>query len=525
MQIAIHNTLSGARSTLPLEGETVTIGRPDPPNAVPNVPVPGKMVSRQQAVLYSDDGGWTLEHVGVNETLLGTVSLNPGKRYKVRPGDEIRIGQYVLSLFEDLAPEVQDEFRAREVEFLDFESKIHDRLLDLMDLRRGESTADLESPETRERIVGYLDRLLGETIAGAKSELLDHVLRTAVHRRITWRVTASGSNRTHQERRDADPQGAVYEEILRDILDRMGVSLGLSFDPKQMQEDSEALDRGFEKEFESRALEFSEGLREHLVRSCVRQDLLDVIFGLGPLQDLMEMEGISEVMVVARDQIFIEKFGVIEDARRAFFSDDLLIGAIERIVAPIGRRIDKSSPIVDAHLPDGSRVNAVIPPLALKGPCLTIRKFSKSPLGVSDLVRFGALSEQMAKFIRACVGSHKNTIVSGGTGSGKTTLLNGLSSFIGPKERIVTIEDTAELQLKQAHVVTLESRPPNMEGKGEVTIRDLVKNALRMRPDRIVVGECRGGEALDMLQAMNTGHDGSMTTGHANTPTEMMLRL
>jgi pilus assembly protein CpaF len=525
MQIAIHNTLSGERRTQPLEGDKITIGRPDPPNEIPDVPVPGKMVSRQHAVLFREDGVWSLEHVGFNETLLGKASLEPDKRYKIRPGDEIRIGQYVLSLVEELAPEVQDELRAREEEFLNFESRIHDRLLELMDLRRGEKAADLESDETRQRIIDYLDKLLADAIREASPELLDHVLRTAVHRRLTWRVTASGSGRTAESRADANPQEAIYEEILEDIVDRMGASLDLSFDPKKMQEDSEALDRGFEKEFESRALEFSEGLRDHLVRSCVARDLLDVIFGLGPLQNLMEMECISEVMVVARDQIFIEKFGVIEDARRAFFSDDLLMGAIERIVAPVGRRIDKSSPIVDAHLADGSRVNAVIPPLAVKGPCLTIRKFSTSPLGVSDLVGFGALSEQMAKFIRACVASHKNIVVSGGTGSGKTTLLNGLSNFIGAKERVVTIEDTAELQLKQRHVVTLESRPPNMEGKGAVTIRDLVKNALRMRPDRVVVGECRGAEALDMLQAMNTGHDGSMTTGHANTPEDMMLRL
>ncbi|NNL84790.1 MAG: CpaF family protein [Myxococcales bacterium] len=342
---------------------------------------------------------------------------------------------------------------------------------------------------------------------------------------MTWRITASGSARASGAQRTSDHQEAVYEDILSDFIDRMCASLGIDGDPKHMQENAELLDRGFEREFETRALELSDGLRSYLVTSCVKQDLLDVIFGLGPIQDLMEMENISEIMVVARDQVYIEKFGVIESAHRAFFSDELLLGTIERIVAPIGRRIDQSSPIVDAHLPDGSRVNAVIPPLALKGPALTIRKFSKSPLQVSDLVGFGALSESMAKFLRACVSSHKNIVVSGGTGSGKTTLLNGLSGFIGSRERIVTIEDTAELQLLQPHVVTLESRPPNMEGKGEVTIRDLVKNALRMRPDRIVVGECRGAEALDMLQAMNTGHDGSMTTGHANTPEDMMLRM
>jgi pilus assembly protein CpaF len=230
-------------------------------------------------------------------------------------------------------------------------------------------------------------------------------------------------------------------------------------------------------------------------------------------------------MVVSKDRIFVEKFGVVEDSRREFYSDVLLMSVIERIVAPVGRRIDKSNPLVDARLKDGSRVNAIIPPLALKGPCLTIRKFSETSVTIHDLVKFGALSEEMVQFLKACVDNHLNIVVSGGTGSGKTTMLNCLSAFISPAERVVTVEDTAELQMKQDHVVTLETRPPNMEGKGEVTIRDLIKNALRMRPDRIVVGECRGGETLDMLQAMNTGHDGSMTTGHANTPQDMMKRL
>jgi pilus assembly protein CpaF len=201
------------------------------------------------------------------------------------------------------------------------------------------------------------------------------------------------------------------------------------------------------------------------------------------------------------------------------------MSAIERIVSPLGRRIDESSPLVDARLKDGSRVNAIIPPLALRGPCLTIRKFSKQKLTSEDIVNFGAVSPDMMKFLQMCVQHHKNIIVSGGTGSGKTTLLNVLSNFIPETERIVTVEDAAELKLNQPHIVSLEAKPPNMEGKGAITIRELVKNCLRMRPDRIVVGECRGGEALDMLQAMNTGHDGSLTTAHANTPRDMIARL
>ena len=255
------------------------------------------------------------------------------------------------------------------------------------------------------------------------------------------------------------------------------------------------------------------------------KEILDEALGLGPLEDLLSDPTINEIMVNNKDQIYVERGGKLLLSGKTFSSNDAVLAVIERIVAPIGRRIDESSPLVDARLKDGSRVNAIIPPLALSGPCITIRKFSKEKLGVQDLIRFGTCSPEMAEFIRMCVLMRQNIVISGGTGSGKTTTLNILSSFIPHDERIVTIEDAAELRLPQDHVVSLESRPPNIEGKGAVTIRDLVKNALRMRPDRIVVGECRGGEALDMLQAMNTGHDGSLTTAHANSPRDALSRL
>jgi len=255
------------------------------------------------------------------------------------------------------------------------------------------------------------------------------------------------------------------------------------------------------------------------------KDILDEALALGPLEDLMEDRAVTEIMVNRKDQIYVEKNGKISLSPKIFNSDMSLLGIISRIVSPIGRRIDESSPMVDARLQDGSRVNAVIPPMALNGPCITIRKFSKDPFTVDNLVEFNTISRSIAEFLKICVENRKNVVISGGTGSGKTTTLNILSSFIPEDERIVTIEDAAELQLVQDHVVRLESRPPNIEGKGEIKIRHLVKNALRMRPDRIVVGECRGGETLDMLQAMNTGHDGSLTTGHANSPVDMLSRL
>ncbi|MEQ8494743.1 MAG: CpaF family protein, partial [Gammaproteobacteria bacterium] len=260
-------------------------------------------------------------------------------------------------------------------------------------------------------------------------------------------------------------------------------------------------------------------------RKRLAKEVLDEAVGLGPLEDLIDDETVTEIMVNRYDDIYVERSGKLTRSEVTFSSDDAVMSAIERIVSPLGRRIDESSPMVDARLRDGSRVNAIIPPLALRGPCLTIRKFAKQKLTADDLVKFGAISPAMVAFLKVAVEQRRNIVISGGTGSGKTTLLNVLSNFIPPDERIVTVEDAAELKLVQPHLVSLEARPANLEGKGQVTIRDLVKNCLRMRPDRIVVGECRGGEALDMLQAMNTGHDGSLTTAHANTPRDLISRL
>jgi len=259
--------------------------------------------------------------------------------------------------------------------------------------------------------------------------------------------------------------------------------------------------------------------------SLVEQELYEEAVGLGPLEALIARDDLTEIMVNGPDQVYVEKNGILYRTDTAFAGSGQVLSAIERIVSPLGRRIDESSPMVDARLPDGSRVNAIIPPLSLVGPTITIRKFSRKPLMAEDLVRFGSVSPEIVRFLALCVAVRKNILISGGTGSGKTTLLNVLSSFLPNSERIVTIEDAAELQLHQQHLVRLESRPPNVEGKGAVTIRDLVRNSLRMRPDRIVVGECRGGEALDMLQAMNTGHDGSLTTVHANSARDALARL
>lgn len=283
---------------------------------------------------------------------------------------------------------------------------------------------------------------------------------------------------------------------------------------------NDIIDKYFKRVLETNPYAVPLGERTRLIT-----EIRDEMLGLGPLEPLLKDDTITEIMVNGPKKIFVEKLGKLTLTDVKFQDDQHLMNIIERILTPLGRRIDESSPLVDARLADGSRVNAIIPPLSLVGPAVTIRKFSKKPFSVENLIAFGTMDERMAQFLRACVKARINILVSGGTGSGKTTTLNVLSSFIPNTDRIVTIEDAAELRLQQDHVVTLESRPANLEGKGAITIRDLVRNALRMRPDRIIVGEVRSGEALDMLQAMNTGHDGSLTTAHANTPRDALSRL
>ncbi|MBX3028713.1 MAG: CpaF family protein [Chloroflexi bacterium] len=313
-------------------------------------------------------------------------------------------------------------------------------------------------------------------------------------------------------------------ESFRDTKFRIQQRVIQDLDPKLDLSNQIEVRRQIEEIF-GRALEEEALALTRAERVRMLEQITDEIVGLGPMEPLLRDESVTEVMVNGPRQVYIERSGKLELTNVTFQNDDHVLRIIDRIIAPIGRRIDESSPMVDARLTDGSRVNAIIPPLSLVGPVITVRKFSATPYTVDDLVRFGTATPEMFDFLKACVEARLNVFVSGGTGSGKTTSLNVLSSFIPSDERIVTIEDAAELQLRQEHVITLESRPSNIEGKGAVPIRELVRNSLRMRPDRIIVGECRGGEALDMLQAMNTGHDGSMSTGHANSPRDMLSRL
>lgn len=324
--------------------------------------------------------------------------------------------------------------------------------------------------------------------------------------------------------RQTSAQGEAAPDLRRRIHRALLNHLDLAtFDAEQLQ--SESMRQRVMKALEKIIEDLASQIGPPRVRARLVAEMGDEVLGLGPLQELLEADDVSEIMVVDPCTIYIERDGKIENTSLRFVDEESCRAVIERIVTPLGRRIDESAPLVDARLEDGSRVNAIIPPLAVRGPCITIRKFARNALTMAHLLSQGAISRSMATFLQRCVRAKKNLIISGGTGSGKTTLLNILSSEIDPRERIVTIEDAAELSLGQPHVVSLESKPVNLEGSGAYTIRDLVRNALRMRPDRILVGECRGGEAIDMLQAMNTGHEGSMTTTHANSVREAIKRV
>jgi len=338
--------------------------------------------------------------------------------------------------------------------------------------------------------------------------------------------TSSDSSRLSslQARRVTAPppssQPGSYYDLKNRVQNRLIAELDPSIDVTKTDEVRRTIQELFEQILSEENIILSRPERARLFEQITAE-----ILGFGPLQPLLEDETITEIMVNGAKNIYVERKGKLHRVPVTFESNEHVMRIIDRIVAPLGRRIDESSPYVDARLPDGSRVNAVIPPIALNGPTVTIRKFFKTPLTIEQLIQFGTLTPEAVQFLKACVEARLNIVISGGTGSGKTTLLNILSSFIPTDERIITIENAAELQLRQEHVVTLESRPPNIEGRGEITIRQLVINALRMRPDRIIVGEIRDDAALDMLQAMNTGHDGSMTTLHSNSPRDTLMRL
>jgi pilus assembly protein CpaF len=464
----------GATQRLDFESEEITIGRVDEND----ICLPKGNISKKHTKIVVKDGKIiVLDLKSTNGTYVNGKKL-AGPQI-ISPDDKVYIGDFILNveppdLGAGVEPALQDGDEPAEQTTM---TPSRPRFVATEDTRRdGRPPPPAEAPPTPKAAVIGLAGDYAATLQLAHDRLIE----------------ALDLRRLDLERLGSDELWNKTEGTIRQIVTRMDQTGEL--DP-------------------------------HLDREELVQDVLNEALGLGPLETYLADDTVSEIMVNSPSQVYVERAGRLERVEKAFSSPQAVLGVIERIVAPLGRHIDESSPLVDARLPDGSRVNAIIPPLALKGPCITIRKFKRELLTADDLIRLGALTPQMAWFLDTCVKVRRNLVISGGTGSGKTTLLNVLSGYIPEQERIVTIEDAAELQLPQENWIQLEARPANIEGKGQITIRDLVRNALRMRPDRIVVGECRGGEALDMLQAMNTGHDGSLTTLHANSTRDALARL
>ncbi len=531
MKVWYNKVNESRRSVLEVDSTEVTIGR-DPSNTVC---LQSPLVSRRHAVVRMVDGKLHLENVGLNSCVVADEEVLGGQTAVFTPGAKIRIWPYTLTFEAEKAATItlgELEAHLRSI-MAELELRIHRKLLERLDLYEFETNlaGDNESILLLEnniedvcrdlKVFAPENEALLEEITGLV--LRDHLINQLIMETGTeeyFDLAALSITEFDVPATLVPEREAELHSLLQFLRERLKLE-----ECRDVTEQVQRVETRFNEEFHLVRPHLHHELRKYLVLRTLKKDLKDTIFGFGPLQDLLRAPTVTEIMVVSSDQIYVERGGIIEKSGRRFISDKVTEAIIERIVAQVGRRIDKSQPLVDARLPDGSRVNAIIPPLACKGPTLTIRKFPAQRLTMDDLVEMGSISTPAAMFLRACVIDRRNILVSGGTGTGKTTTLNILGGFIPFKERIVTIEDTTELRLHQEHVVTLETKPPNVEGTGQYTVRDLVKNALRMRPDRIIVGECRGPEALDMIQAMNTGHDGSMTTVHANSSREVIERL
>ena len=454
---------------------------------------------------------------GVELSWLGRVpvrvngaEIEPERKRRISGSDEIRVGNHTLQV-RILEPEGRIA-RALRQRVYEIQAEIHHEILN----RQRISNLPIADDRYRQQIEVELDRQLSG--AEVSQEIEEFLSAQALREMLMDRV--NGYERTGGSRPSL--ARALKQETL---LARLTAIVGLDLENEDLKTRSERIETLLPWAMQTNRGLIAQTDKQSLARSLLREQLMDLIFGLGPLEDLLRAPDISEIMVLPSLDIYIERNGRLQHSGRRMPSAEASLRIIERIVACEGRRIDQTSPMVDVKLADGSRCHIVIEPVSIKGPAITIRRFSARRLTIDDLIRERTITLAVANFLRAAVAAKKNIIVSGGTGSGKTTLLNILAGWVGADERIIICEDTAEISLPQEHVVTLQARPANLEGKGAITIHDLVRNTLRMRPDRLIVGECRGGEALDMLQAMNTGHDGSLTTLHANSPWDALHRL
>ena len=531
MKVWFNKIHESRRQSIETDDDEISIGRDRDSVLVLQSP----LVSKRQAVVRRSDGRLQIENVGINSCMVGDTEVMGGETIEFSPGETVRIGPFTLTFESDEAAPISPaemEAHLRSI-MSDLELRVHRKLLARFDLYELESSqlGDLDSILLLERHIEDVCReleLFGESNEALLEEVIGLILRDLM---INQLILESDQDQLDSLARLTWNEFDVPQTLVPERETELQNLVSFTREKLQLEDQPDLSSRiqrteyYFGETFPLVRPHLHKELRRYVILRRLKKDLKDTVFGFGPLQDLLRAPTITEIMVVRSDQIYVERDGVLELSGRRFLSDKVTESIIERIVAGVGRRIDKSQPLVDARLPDGSRVNAIIPPLAVHGPCLTIRKFPAFRFTMDDLIEKRSITSAAAMFLRACVVDRRNVLVSGGTGSGKTTMLNVLSSFIPHRDRIVTIEDTTELQLHQDHVVTLEAKQANVEGVGEYAIRDLVKNALRMRPDRIIVGECRSGEALDMLQAMNTGHDGSMTTVHANSTIDVLKRL
>jgi Flp pilus assembly CpaF family ATPase len=536
VRIYYFSIVDSQQKTKDVTGDRLRIGRGRQNDLVLNSP----FVAEEAALLQKNNGAWELIALGLNAVYLGDEPLYRGQRRAMAAGKPIRLPPFTLELeLPSQAAGADRHLQVLDDETLRLIQEVHVELLKRM---RGELQGGTQTPEEipssdLKRWEDEIERIADERglTDPAHAAWVDHLAGYAILAAMLKQLSAAVSKEEDAARFEAlagrskswsrqitanRDREAELDNTCRYVARSMGLEQEADPAGRLLR-----LERDFPGQWDKIRTGYHADFKLYLARCYLKKQVKDLVFGYGPLEDLLLLPTISEIMVVDSQHIYVEKRGRIENSGRRFLSDDVTVSIIERIVSQVGRTIDKSRPLVDARLADGSRVNAVIPPLAYSGPCLTIRKFPARKLVVDDLVRLGAISQAAAEFLRASVLNRRNILISGGTGTGKTTLLNCLSDFIPDQERIVTVEDTVELQLSKEHVVQLETKAANVEGQGAYTIRDLVRNALRMRPDRIVVGECRGAEALDMLQAMNTGHDGSLTTIHANSAGDVVLRL
>ena len=531
MKVWFNKVNESRRQSIETEDATISVGR-DRSNVLT---LQSPLVSKRQAVVTRDNGLLKFENIGINSCMVGDTEVMGGETIDFSPGETVRVGPFTMTFESDeAAPISRAEMEAHLRSIMsNLELRVHRKLLARFDLYELESSqlGDTDSILLLERHIEDVCReleLFGDSNEALLEEVIGLILRDLM---INHLILESDQEQLDSLAQLTWNEFDVPQTLVPERETELGNLVAFAQEKLKLEEEpdlSAKIQRTeyyFGEVFPLVRPHLHKELRRYVILRRLKKDLKDTVFGFGPLQDLLRAPTITEIMVVKSDQIYVEREGVLELSGRRFLSDKITESIIERIVAGVGRRIDKSQPLVDARLPDGSRVNAIIPPLAVQGPCLTIRKFPAYRFTMDDLIEKRSVTSAAAMFLRACVVDRRNVLVSGGTGTGKTTMLNVLSSFIPHRDRIVTIEDTTELQLHQDHVVTLEAKPANVEGAGAYTIRDLVKNALRMRPDRIVVGECRSGEALDMLQAMNTGHDGSMTTVHANSNEDVLKRL